>query len=71
MTNPHNFHMDGLTVGFLTADQVCDTYEGTKPNHHKNGWYYWTDEQFGIDHLEGPFGTEAEAVAEARAWDNL
>jgi|TARA_R100000479_G_scaffold79184_2_gene38440 hypothetical protein len=70
MTNPHTFYMDGLTVGYLTAAQVCDTYEGTNPNHHKPGWYYWVVEEFGIDCLQGPFGTEAEAVAEAQDWDD-
>jgi hypothetical protein len=27
-------------------------------------------EEFGIDCLQGPFGTEAEAVAEAQDWDD-
>ena len=70
MNNPHNFFDEDRRVGFLTATQVADTYENTKPGDHQPGWYNWVESN-GVDCLQGPFGTEAEAVADAREIDVL
>lgn len=66
----HNFFDAHRRVGFLTAIQVSDTYENTKPCHCQPGWYHWVESN-GVDCLQGPFGTEDAAVADARVIDAL